>query len=228
VQFDRDAIARYGLSVEDVADTVAAALGGREAGLVFEGDRRFDIVVRLDNATRDSLDAIGALPVMLEGATGPRPSVPLRELARFSYSEGVNQVSREDGQRRIVVQANVRGRDLGSYVEAARAAVEEKVEVPPGMFIAWGGQYENLQAASQRLMIVIPLVLVLIFGLRFMPLRRLRPRGASYSAVPHRLAGDRDAYLIPEVLDCASRETTMARRSRSWARPSRRPRWPRG
>ncbi|GGD96762.1 cation transporter [Tsuneonella deserti] len=189
VQFDRDAISRYGLSAEDVADTVAAALGGREAGLVFEGDRRFDIVVRLDNATRDSLDAIGALPVMLEGGSGPRASVPLREVARFTYSEGVNQVSRENGQRRIVVQANVRGRDLGSYVEAARTAVNEKVKVPPGVFITWGGQYENLQAASQRLMIVIPLVFALIFGILFLALRSLSSALTVYSAVPLGLAG---------------------------------------
>jgi len=190
VQFNRDAISRYGLTVEDVADTVAAALGGRESGLVFEGDRRFDIVVRLDNATRDNLDAVGALPVMLpERGTGPRLSVPLRELARFQVSEGVNQVSRENGQRRIVVQANVRGRDLGSFVEDARARVAEQVELPPGVFVQWGGQYENLQAASARLSIVIPVVFLLIFGLLFMALKGVAPAAAVYSAVPLGLAG---------------------------------------
>ena len=190
LQFNRDAIARYGLSIEEVANTVAAGLGGREVGLVFEGDRRFDIVVRLDNVTRDNLDAIGALPVMLEAnGSGPRASVPLRELARFQFTEGVNQVSRENGQRRIVVQANVRGRDLGSYVEAARAAVEEKVKLPPGVFIQWGGQYENLQAASQRLSIVIPVVFALIFGILFMALRSVSSALAVYSAVPLGLAG---------------------------------------
>ena len=190
LQFNRDAIARYGLSIEEVANTVAAGLGGREAGLVFEGDRRFDIVVRLDNVTRDNLGAIGALPVMLEAnGSGPRASVALRELARFQFTEGVNQVSRENGQRRIVVQANVRGRDLGSYVEAARAAVEEKVKLPPGVFIQWGGQYENLQAASQRLSIVIPIVFALIFGILFMALRSVSSALAVYSAVPLGLAG---------------------------------------
>jgi len=190
VQFNRDAISRYGLTAEDVADTVPAALGGRESGLVFEGDRRFDIVVRLDNATRDNLDAVGALPVMLpERGTGPRLSVPLRELARFQVSEGVNQVSRENGQRRIVVQANVRGRDLGSFVEDARARVAEQVELPPGVFVQWGGQYENLQAASARLSIVIPVVFLLIFGLLFMALKGVAPAAAVYSAVPLGLAG---------------------------------------
>ncbi len=190
VQFNRDAISRYGLSIEEVTDTVAAALGGREAGLVFEGDRRFEIVVRLDNATRDSLDAIGALPVMLpEQASGVRRSVPLSELATFQFSEGVNQVSREDGQRRVVVQSNIRGRDLGSFVEEAQRRVNEEVELPPGVFVRWGGQYENLQAASARLSIVIPLVFLLIFGILFVALRGIAPAIAVYSAVPLGLAG---------------------------------------
>ena len=190
VQFDRDAIARFGLTVEEVANTVAAALGGREAGIVFEGDRRFDIVVRLDTVTRDNLDAIGALPVMLESdGSGPRTSVPLRELARFQFTDGVNQVSRENGQRRIVVQTNVRGRDLGSFVGDARAVVEREVKLPPGVFIEWGGQYENLQAASRRLSIVIPVVFALIFGILFMGLRSVTAALAVYSAVPLGLAG---------------------------------------
>lgn len=190
VQFNRDAIARYGLSIEEVANTVAAGLGGREAGLVFEGDRRFDIVVRLDNQTRDNLEAIGALPVMLEGSgSGARASVPLRELARFQYTEGVNQVSRENGQRRIVVQANVRGRDLGSFVGEARSVVDNEVKLPPGVFIQWGGQYENLQAASKRLSLVIPLVFALIFGILFVALRSVTSAFAVYSAVPLGLAG---------------------------------------
>lgn len=190
VQFDRDAIARYGLSIEDVTDTVAAALGGREAGLVFEGDRRFDIVVRLDNATRDNLEAVGALPVMLpETGSGPRRSVPLRQLAQFQTSEGVNQVSRENGQRRVVVQANVRGRDLGSYVAAVQERVAAEVDLPPGVFIQWGGQFENLQAASARLGIVIPVVFALIFGILFVALRGVMPALAVYSAVPLGLAG---------------------------------------
>ena len=190
VQFNRDAIARYGRTIEEVANTVAAALGGRDAGIVFEGDRRFDIVVRLDNPTRDNLDAVGALPVMLEADGGhPRTSVPLREVATFQFTEGVNQVSRENGQRRVVVQANVRGRDLGSYVGEARAAVEREVKLPSGVFIEWGGQYQNLEAASKRLSIVIPIVFILIFGILFMALGSVTAALAVYSAVPLGLAG---------------------------------------
>jgi heavy metal efflux system protein len=189
VQFNRDAIARFGLSMEDVSDTVAAALGGRESGLVFQGDRRFDIVVRLDDNTRDNLDAVGALPVMLPEGAGLRQSVPLRELATFQMSEGVNQVSRENGQRRVVVQVNVRGSDLGSFVQEAQARVARQVDLPPGVFIRWGGQYENLQAASARLSIVIPVVFILIFGILFMALRSVPAALAVYSAVPLGLAG---------------------------------------
>ena len=190
VQFNRDAISRYGLAVEDVTDTVAAALGGREAGLVFEGDRRFDIVVRLANGVRNDLDAIGALPVMLpETGAAARQSVPLRQLATFQVSEGVNQVSRENGQRRVVVQANVRGRDLGSYVDDVRTRVQEQVKLPPGVFIQWGGQFENLQAASARLAVVVPIVFALIFGILFLALRGVMPALAVYSAVPLGIAG---------------------------------------
>ena len=186
VTFDRDAIARYGLTLQDVTDTIAAALGGREAGIVFEGDRRFDIVVRLPNAGRNDLDAVGALPVMLpqEGA-----SIPLSAVASFRFSEGLNQVSRDNGQRRVVVQANVRGNDLGSFIAEAQSKVAAQVQMPPGSFIEWGGQFENLQAATQRLSIVIPIIFAAIFAILFVALGGARPAIAVYSAIPLGLAG---------------------------------------
>ena len=124
-----------------------------------------------------------------ETGVGPRRSIPLRELARFETSEGVNQVSRENGQRRVVVQGNVRGRDLGSYVEEVQAKVAERVQLPPGVFIEWGGQFENLQAATQRLSIMVPAVFIAIFVLLFVALRGWRPALAIYSAIPFALAG---------------------------------------
>jgi len=196
VQFDRDAIARYGLSLKDVSDVVSAALGGREAGIVFEGDRRFDIVVRLDRATRDDLDAVGALPVLLPGEGGARASVPLRELAKFSFSEGLNQVSRENGKRRVVVQANVRGNDLGSFVAEAQEKVEAQVKLPTGSFIEWGGQFKNLQAASQTLSVVIPIIFAAIFGILFLALGGVRQAIAVYSAIPLALAGGVFSLLL--------------------------------
>ena len=196
VKFDRDAIARYGLTLKDVSDTVSTALGGREAGIVFEGDRRYNIVVRLDNVTRDNLDAVGALPVLLPGDTAMRGSVPLRELAQFGFTEGLNQVSRENGQRRVVVQANVRGNDLGSFVAEAQEKVNAQIKLPTGSFIEWGGQFENLQAASARLSIVIPIIFAAIFGILFMALGGVRQAIAVYSAIPLALAGGVFALLL--------------------------------
>ncbi len=188
VQFDRDAIGRYGLTLEEVTDTVAAALGGREAGIVFEGDRRFDVVVRMPNGARSDLEAIGALPVKVENG-GNNLTVPLRQLARFSFTEGINQVSRENGKRRVVVQANVRGSDLGSFVSEARNKVAEQVRLPAGTLVEWGGQYENLQAASRRLSIVVPAVFALIFLLLYLALGKVKPALAIFSAIPLALAG---------------------------------------
>ncbi len=189
VQFDRAAIGRFGLTVEEVADTVSAAMAGREAGLLFEGDRRFDVVVRVPQATRNDLDALGALPVMLPEEPGQvRRSVPLSQLARFSHAEGLNQISREGGKRRVVVQANVRGRDVGSFVTEAAPKVEA-VALPPGTWIEWGGQFQNLQAASQRLAIVVPICFAAVFALLYLALGGFAPALAVFIAVPLGLSG---------------------------------------
>ncbi len=192
VQIDRDAVARFGLTVRDVADTISAALGGREAGMVFQGDRRFDIVVRLPDAARDDVDVVGAVPVLLPGG---RASVPLRELVRFAYTDGLNQVSRENGKRMVVVQANVRGRDLGSFVKEAQAAMET-VELPAGSFVQWGGKFENLRSASQRLALIVPACFAVILGLLYMALGGLRPALIVFSAVPMGLAGGVFALVL--------------------------------
>ncbi|MBT9473169.1 MAG: CusA/CzcA family heavy metal efflux RND transporter [Pseudomonadota bacterium] len=189
VRFDRAAIGRFGLTVEEVADTVAAAMAGREAGLLFEGDRRFDVVVRVPQSTRNDLDALGALPVMLPEEGGhSRGFVPLSQLAQFRYVEGLNQISREGGKRRVVVQANVRGRDVGSFVTEARPKVEA-VALPPGTWIEWGGQFQNLQAASQRLAIVVPICFAAIFALLYLALGGFAPAIAVFVAVPLGLGG---------------------------------------
>ena len=189
IRVDRQAAGRYGLSVEEVAATVAAALGGREAGMLYEGDRRFEIVVRLPDVQRDDIAVLGSIPVMLPGgAAGGARSIPLREVARFHYAEGLNQISRENGKRMVVVQANVRGRDLGGFVEEARAAVA-RVPLPTGSFIVWGGQFESLQSASARLAIVVPICFVLIFALLYLALGGFGPAIVVFTAVPMALAG---------------------------------------
>ena len=185
IAFDRPTIARYGLSVEDVAQSVAIALGGRPAGLVFEGDRRFDVVVRLEDAARDDFDQLGALPIVLENGV----TVPLRTLADFNVVDGLAEVRREQGRRLVIVSANVRERDLGSFVEEAQEGVSAGVDMPPASFIEWGGQYQNLQEAQARLAIVVPIAFALVLLLLFMALGGWVPALAVFSAIPMALAG---------------------------------------
>jgi cobalt-zinc-cadmium resistance protein CzcA len=189
-EFDRTAISGLVLQIEEVANTVAAALGGREAGVVFEGDRRFGIVVRMPDGLRNDIDAIGALPVMLpDSAAGSGRSVPLRQLVKLKQTEGLNQISRENGKRLVVIQTNVRDRDVGSFVEEARQKIDAEVQIPSGMYLEWGGQFESLKSATQRLAIVIPVTALLIFVLLFMALESATMAGAIFAAVPLALSG---------------------------------------
>jgi cobalt-zinc-cadmium resistance protein CzcA len=191
IDVDKREIARRGLSLSAVQDVIGIAVGGREAGVVFEGDRRFQIVVRLSDAERNNVEALKNLPVALpETAAGAGATmVPLRQFATFRFSEGPNQISRDNGKRRIVVTANVRGRDLGSLVEEAQAKISEQVKLPPGYWLAWGGQFENLVSAQQRLLIVVPICLALIFLLLLGSLGSARNAALVYSAVPLALTG---------------------------------------
>lgn len=190
IVFDRAAIARYGLTLKEVADTVSTALGGRPAGQIFDGDRRFDVVVRLPRAQRDNLDELGALPVMLAASEGQaRASVPLRQLVQFRYTQGLNEVSRDNGKRRIYVEANVVGRDLGSFVDEAQLRLAQEVTIPPGAWIDWGGQFQNLRAATKRLAIIVPICFVLIAGALYMAIGNALLTGTVLTAVPLALAG---------------------------------------
>jgi cobalt-zinc-cadmium resistance protein CzcA len=192
IAFDRPTIARYGLTVEDVAQSVAIALGGRPAGLVFEGDRRFEVVVRLTDEARDDFDQLGALPILLPGGA----TVPLRELAEFRVVEGLAEVRRELGSRLVVVSSNVRKRDLGSFVEEAQGQVGAQIELPPASYITWDGQYKNLQLAKDRLIIVVPICFALVLLLLFMALGGWVPALAVLSAIPMALAGGVFALLL--------------------------------
>lgn len=190
VKLDKAAIARYGLNVGDVLDVVSIAVGGRETGLVFEGDRRFDIVVRLPDRLRDDLETLQSLSVAIPSPAGGRPNfVPLKTLASFDVEEGPNQISRENGKRRVVVQANVRGRDIGSFVQEAQAKLDAQVKVPAGNWITWGGQFENLQAAQSRLLIVVPACFFVIFLMLFTALRSVPQALLVFSGVPLAISG---------------------------------------
>jgi cobalt-zinc-cadmium resistance protein CzcA len=191
IKVDKREIARRGLSLSAVQDLIGAAVGGREAGVVFEGDRRFDIVVRLPEAQRTDIDGLQNLPVPLP-ASGPRSSmvaIPLKEVASFTLGEGPNQISRENGKRRIVITANVRGRDIASLVAEAQAIIGERVQLPSGYWITWGGQFENLIAAQQRLTVVVPACFLLIFLLLYGALGSTRDALLVFSAVPLALTG---------------------------------------
>jgi cobalt-zinc-cadmium resistance protein CzcA len=201
VRIDKAEIARRGLNLADVQDVVGVAIGGSPAGLVFEGDRRFQIVVRLADSQRSEVLALENLPVTLpqSGSGTGAVTVPLRQLASFHVGEGPNQVSRENGKRRVVVTANVRGRDIGSLVDEAQARIAEQVTLPAGYWLAWGGQFENLSAARQRLMIVVPLCFGLIFLLLLGALGSARDALIVFSAVPLALTGGVAALWLREM-----------------------------
>jgi cobalt-zinc-cadmium resistance protein CzcA len=191
LKIDKPAAARRGLSVAQIQAVIGTAIGGREAGLVFEGDRRFPIVVRLPEAARSNLEALQALPVPLPAMTpdGHAMTIPLKEVVRFAFSEGPNQISRENGKRRMVVQANVRSRDIGSLVAEAQEKIAAQVTLPAGYWIDWGGQFENLVAAQQRLGIVVPACFLAIFLLLFSALGSARDALLVFSGVPLALTG---------------------------------------
>jgi cobalt-zinc-cadmium resistance protein CzcA len=191
VNIDRARAARYGLSLADVQDTLAIAVGGREAGTYFQGDRRFDIVVRLPESVRENLAALRKLPVALPRQEGQAQAsyIPLSEVASFDLAPGPNQISREDGKRRIVVSANVRGRDLGSFVSEATAAIGERVKIPAGYWTSWGGTFEQLQSAAERLQIVVPAALLLVFALLFAMFGNVKDGLLVFTGIPFALTG---------------------------------------
>ncbi len=189
IKLDRAEIARYGLTIQEVSDTIAAALGGRPSGLLYEGDRRFNITVRVPEATRKNLDDIQSLPILLPETEGQlRRQVPLARVAQIRLTEGLNEIRRENGKRRVVVQVNLAGRDAGSFVQEAQSKIAQ-LQLPAGYYLEWGGQFESLQAASQRLSIVVPICFLAIFGLLYMALGGLGRALAVFLAVPLGLAG---------------------------------------
>jgi len=185
---DRAALSRLGISMDDVQQVVSTSIGGVVAGQVFEGDRRFDVVVRLPETLREDTEAIGRLRIPVPGSGGPA-FVPLEEIATVAVEKGPNQISREDGKRRVVVTANVRGRDLGSFIAEVQEKVGTEVEVPAGYWISYGGTFEQLISAAKRLQLVVPVVLLLIFGLLFALFRSVKDSAIVFSGVPLALTG---------------------------------------
>ncbi|QUN25927.1 CusA/CzcA family heavy metal efflux RND transporter [Cupriavidus sp. KK10] len=190
VQIDRNKAARYGLNLSDIQDAVAIGIGGKVSGTFFSGDRRFDIVVRLPDAVREDVEALRRLPVPLPKEAAARTSyIPLSEVASVEIAPGPNQVSRENGKRRIVVSANVRGRDIGSFVPEAEAAIRARVQIPAGYWTSWGGTFEQLQSATARLRIVVPLALGMVFVLLFAMFGNVKDGLLVFTGIPFALTG---------------------------------------
>ncbi|WP_241754748.1 CusA/CzcA family heavy metal efflux RND transporter [Cupriavidus basilensis] len=190
VDVDRARAARYGLNMIDVQDTVAIAVGGRDAGIFFQGDRRFNIGVRLPEGIRGDVEALRRLPIPLpKGNTAAASYIPLGEVATLTLAPGPNQVSRENGKRRIVVSANVRGRDVGTFVPEAMASLDRQVKVPAGYWVTWGGTFEQLQSATTRLQIVVPVALLMVFVLLFAMFGNVRDGLLVFTGIPFALTG---------------------------------------
>ena len=202
VQIDREQTARYGLNIADVQAAIATAIGGQEAGTLFQGDRRFDIVVRLPDSLRSDLEQLKRLPIALPqgaAAEGRARFIPLGEVASLHVAPGPNQISREDGKRRIVISANVRGRDIGSFVADATQQLQAQVAIPAGYWTSWGGQFEQLQSATKRLELVVPVALALVFVLLFAMFGNVKDGLLVFSGIPFALTGGIVALWLRDI-----------------------------
>jgi len=208
IQVDRTKIARYGLNVSDVQDALAISVGGIHAGTIYDGDRRFSLQVRLPESLRSNIEALKRLPIKLPDIVRKAPGilmntqsayVTLGEVADLKIAPGPNQVSRENGKRRVVVTANVRGRDLGSFVNEADTIIRDELQPPSGYWITWGGQFEQLVSAAQRLQIVVPLALGLIFVLLYAMFRNFRDGLLIFTGVPFALTGGLIALWLRDI-----------------------------
>ncbi len=205
VHLDREALARYGLALADVQALVSTAMGGTTVGQIFEGDRRFDLVVRLPENLRTDLDALANLPVPLPPALSSQlltlssSTIPLRSVAKIEIAPGPNQISRENGKRSVVVTANVRGRDLGGFVAEAQSRIDSSVKLTPGTWLGYGGTFEQLLSATKRLQIVVPVALALIFGLLFLSFGSAKDAALVFTGVPLALTGGIAALWLRDI-----------------------------
>ncbi len=190
---------RYGLNVSEVQRTVADALAGLDAGHLVDGDRRAAIVIRLAEPLRQDLKALERLPIALPGSFPGGGAIPLAEVATLSLGTGPNQISRENGKRRVLVTANVEGRDLGGFVEALRGRLTRELRLPPGVWLAYGGTYEQLVSANQRLRLIAPITLAAIFALLLIAFGSLRDALLIFSGVPLALTGGVLALLARDL-----------------------------
>ncbi|KAA3535158.1 MULTISPECIES: CusA/CzcA family heavy metal efflux RND transporter [Pseudomonas] len=202
INIDRDKAARYGLNVADVQDAIAIALGGRQAGTLYEGDRRFDLVVRLSEQLRTDVNGLSSLLIPVPASANSNQQISfiaLSQVASLDLVLGPNQISRENGKRVVIVSANVRGRDLGSFVEEAGTTIDSGVQIPAGYWTNWGGQFEQLQSAAKRLQIVVPVALLLVLALLFMMFNNLKDGLLVFTGIPFALTGGVMALWLRDI-----------------------------
>ncbi|MEE5117210.1 CusA/CzcA family heavy metal efflux RND transporter [Pseudomonas alliivorans] len=203
INIDRDKAARYGLNVADVQDAIATALGGRQAGTLYEGDRRFDMVVRLSEQLRTDVAGLSSLLIPVPASAGSSNQqisfISLSQVASLDLVLGPNQISRENGKRLVIVSANVRGRDLGSFVEEAGQTLDSSVQIPAGYWTNWGGQFEQLQSAAKRLQIVVPVALLLVLALLFLMFNNLKDGLLVFTGIPFALTGGVMALWLRDI-----------------------------
>lgn len=202
IKIDRDKAARYGLNVADVQDAIAIALGGRQAGTLYEGDRRFDMVVRLSEQLRTDVNGLSSLLIPVPASANSNQQISfisLSQVASLDLVLGPNQISRENGKRVVIVSANVRGRDLGSFVEEAGTTIDSGVQIPAGYWTNWGGQFEQLQSAAKRLQIVVPVALLLVLALLFMMFNNLKDGLLVFTGIPFALTGGVMALWLRDI-----------------------------
>ncbi len=195
IELKRDMIANYGLDAEDVQNKVSSLITGQTAGKLFEGDRKFDIVVRMEESSVSNLEKLYQIPMRLPDGS----NVLLSDLIELKTIQGPNQISRENGKRRIVITANVRGTDIGSYIAEAQAKVDSQFKLPEGYWMSWGGTFEQMQSATNRLMVVVPVALLLIFTMIFMALGNIRNSLLVFTGVPFALTGGVIALALRDI-----------------------------
>lgn len=193
----RNAVSRLGLSGRDVYDVISTAIGGRRVGTIFEGDRRFALAIRLPQEERHNIATLERLPVLLPHAEFSY--VPLKEVAEIGMDEGINEINRENGKRVFIVQSNIRGRDLGSFVQEAKKRVNGEIKVPPGYWISWGGQFENLESARKQLIVVVPICFIIILFLLYSALGSLKQAVLVFTGVPFAITGGIIAIWLRDI-----------------------------
>ena len=203
IDVDRQALSRHQLNIKDVLDVIEVAIGGGKAGMIFEGDRRYDLVVRLPEKVRSHIPSLERIPLSLASSGSGEKSkyahIPLNEVANLTVTTGLNQISRENGKRMVVVQANVRGADLSTFVEQAKKKLHEEIEIPAGYWIEWGGEFENLLSARERLMVVVPICFFMIFILLYTAFKSVRRALLVFTGVPLALTGGIFALWIRDI-----------------------------